>query len=207
MSGIPPISIRLRSPAAPPYARNRERRERVWVGDCPQCPQPVPPLSQRSAGVDTGGLSPSTSTHLPTSQCGPEQGSGLERGPAKPPIQAPDADSPSNRERRERVPGDVLPSEVRERRERVLDDPSAPPSPRWRRFLVPATACPRISSEFLDLERINLGDTMFRQEYLCEFIAGPHALFSLELFESAIDHDHQPLFTEPLFSNPGWNRS
>jgi hypothetical protein len=48
---------------------------------------------------------------------------------------------------------------------------------------------------------------MFRQEYLCEFIAGPHTFLSPELLASAIDPGIEPLFTEPLFSGPTWNRS
>jgi len=56
-------------------------------------------------------------------------------------------------------------------------------------------------------ERLMLGDAKFRQEYLCEFTAGPHTFLSLELLASAIDPSIEPLFTEPLFSGPTWNRS
>jgi hypothetical protein len=41
---------------------------------------------------------------------------------------------------------------------------------------------------------------MFRQEYHCEFIAGPHTMFSLELLESAIDPTLLPLFPGPLWN-------
>jgi hypothetical protein len=39
----------------------------------------------------------------------------------------------------------------------------------WQRFAVPATECPRIPKEFLEEERRHLGETSFRQEYLCAF--------------------------------------
>ena len=40
----------------------------------------------------------------------------------------------------------------------------------WARWTVPATECARISPEFLAEERASMGDWMFRQEYLCEFV-------------------------------------
>jgi hypothetical protein len=70
----------------------------------------------------------------------------------------------------------------------------------FRRFRVPASDCPRITQEFLAAERLILGDDMFRQEYHCEFIAGPHTLLSLEVLEAAIDPNLMPLFLEPLWS-------
>jgi hypothetical protein len=60
--------------------------------------------------------------------------------------------------------------------------------------LVPASACTRITQSFLDLERLSLGDVIFRQEYMCEFIAGPHTFLSQELLEAAIDTSVEPLF-------------
>jgi hypothetical protein len=55
---------------------------------------------------------------------------------------------------------------------------------------------PRITPEFLAHERIMLGDELFRQEYLCEFIAGPHTFLSPELI-AAIDPSIEPLYIEP----------
>jgi Terminase large subunit, T4likevirus-type, N-terminal len=40
----------------------------------------------------------------------------------------------------------------------------------WERYEIPATKCPRISAEFLEEERRNMGEWWFRQEYLCEFL-------------------------------------
>src|ERR687886_1307233 len=40
----------------------------------------------------------------------------------------------------------------------------------WQRFEVPPTSCPRISAEFLEEERRNMGEWWFEQEYLCRFL-------------------------------------
>ena len=58
---------------------------------------------------------------------------------------------------------------------------------RWYRLAVPATDCPRISREFLEEERDELGDLCFRQEYLCEFIESGSGLFDWDLVEDALD--------------------
>jgi hypothetical protein len=39
----------------------------------------------------------------------------------------------------------------------------------WFRIKVPATQCPRIGAEFLEEERVALGDFWFEQEYMCVF--------------------------------------
>jgi hypothetical protein len=46
----------------------------------------------------------------------------------------------------------------------------------WRKFTVTASQCPRISSEFLSRERLRLGP-LYDQEYECEFLSSPGALF------------------------------
>ncbi len=47
----------------------------------------------------------------------------------------------------------------------------------WERYEVPATACPRISSEFLAEERRTLGEWWYRQEYGCAFLDAETAAF------------------------------
>ena len=47
----------------------------------------------------------------------------------------------------------------------------------WKRVMVPATECPRISPEFLDQQRESMGDWWFRQEFLCEFIDAESSVF------------------------------
>jgi hypothetical protein len=55
----------------------------------------------------------------------------------------------------------------------------------WTRIEIPATRCPRISAKFLDGERTNMPDPIFRQEYLCEFLAADFAYFDTELVDKA----------------------
>jgi Terminase large subunit, T4likevirus-type, N-terminal len=55
----------------------------------------------------------------------------------------------------------------------------------WTRIAAPATECPRILPSFLDEERRTKTDQIFRQEYLCEFIAADGAYFDPEGVEAA----------------------
>jgi hypothetical protein len=68
------------------------------------------------------------------------------------------------------------------------------PDPGWLKVEVPATECPRISKEFLDEQRRELGPLLFDQEFMCEFVDDAEALFSSELVEAAIDATVRPLF-------------
>ncbi|MFO0966080.1 MAG: terminase large subunit [Gemmataceae bacterium] len=47
----------------------------------------------------------------------------------------------------------------------------------WHRIEIPATKCPRIPQKFLEAERRSLGDSWFRQEYLCSFEAQEGLVF------------------------------
>jgi hypothetical protein len=64
---------------------------------------------------------------------------------------------------------------------------------RWQRIEVRATECPRIPADFLQEERETLGDSYFRQEYLCEFNEIEGALFTEEMIQRAFRHDVKPL--------------
>jgi hypothetical protein len=61
-------------------------------------------------------------------------------------------------------------------------------SDEWRRIEVKAQECPRIDQKSLDRERAELGDLMFRQEYLCEFVATVDQFFSEEAIRRAFDN-------------------
>lgn len=63
----------------------------------------------------------------------------------------------------------------------------------WERVRVPATEIPRITSAFLDSERRELGDWMFRQEYLCEFVDDRSSLYRASWIEAARSSTIQPL--------------
>jgi hypothetical protein len=53
----------------------------------------------------------------------------------------------------------------------------------WERYEVPATQVPRISPEFLEEERRNVGEWWFRQEYFCEFLDSESQPFRREDIE------------------------
>jgi hypothetical protein len=65
----------------------------------------------------------------------------------------------------------------------------------WHRISVPATACPRISPEFLTQERESMSEWRFRQEYMCEFVETVDQIFSYDVIRAAFDADVKPLFT------------
>jgi hypothetical protein len=64
---------------------------------------------------------------------------------------------------------------------------------RWERHSVPATECPRISAEWLDLQREEMPSAWFRQEYLCEFVDHEDSFFPRDLVESALTEEDLPL--------------
>ena len=57
----------------------------------------------------------------------------------------------------------------------------------WKRMSVPATECGRIGAEFLERERVSKGEELFRQEYLCEFVAGPGQMFTAEMIDGCVE--------------------
>ena len=63
----------------------------------------------------------------------------------------------------------------------------------WMRIGVPATECPRISKQYLEEERAELG-LWFRQEYMCEFVDNDASVFDRGLIEAALDGSIEPLF-------------
>ncbi|QOY85611.1 terminase large subunit domain-containing protein [Paludibaculum fermentans] len=69
---------------------------------------------------------------------------------------------------------------------------SDPARTHWRRFRVPATECPLIDAAFLAEERIRKGETVFRNEYECEFVSDATQIISRELWDSALDEDDIP---------------
>jgi Helicase len=68
--------------------------------------------------------------------------------------------------------------------------------PGWLRIGVKATECPRISKDFLEEERGELGAAWFAQEYMAEFIDNGSAVFGRDAVERAIDDDVEPLWLE-----------
>jgi hypothetical protein len=56
----------------------------------------------------------------------------------------------------------------------------------WERFEARAPECSRISAEFLEEERRQMGASIFGQEYLCEFVSSGRQRFSRELVRGAL---------------------
>jgi hypothetical protein len=55
------------------------------------------------------------------------------------------------------------------------------------RVEAPATECERISKEFLDEERRQLGEAWFRQEYMCQFVENEQQMFGRDLVMGALE--------------------
>lgn len=64
----------------------------------------------------------------------------------------------------------------------------------WNKVKVPATSVPRISPDFLEVERRELPDFVFRQEYMCDFAEAVDAVFNYDDVMGAVSDDVLPLF-------------
>lgn len=83
-------------------------------------------------------------------------------------------------------------------------------SPRWARFMIRSTSCPRITKEFLDGEREALSARSYRQEYECEFLESALSVFPYDMLERLVDEnervDGPPEHLEGLQKQP-WDLS
>lgn len=64
----------------------------------------------------------------------------------------------------------------------------------WHRVKMTGPECPRLSEDFLEQERRELGTWMYRQEYLCEFVDPVSQMFRTSDIRGAFDSDVKPLF-------------
>jgi hypothetical protein len=65
---------------------------------------------------------------------------------------------------------------------------------KWRRTPVPADEVPRITPEFLEDERIELGERWFQQEFFLRFLDSIDAVFSQSVIHGARSDGIEPLF-------------
>lgn len=72
------------------------------------------------------------------------------------------------------------------------------PEQEWHRVEVTGWECPRLSAEFLEQERAELGRYIFRQEYECEFADARMQMFKTSEIEAAFSNDIEPLFDSDL---------
>lgn len=66
--------------------------------------------------------------------------------------------------------------------------------PSWHRAMVTAYECPRIPREWLEAERMRIGDWWFEQEYMCQFKDAIDSFFSYEAIAAAFDDGLPTLF-------------
>lgn len=64
----------------------------------------------------------------------------------------------------------------------------------WHRVKETGPECPRLSEEFLEQEKREIGRWMYRQEYLCEFVDPVNQMFRTSEIDAAFDSDVDPLF-------------
>ncbi len=64
----------------------------------------------------------------------------------------------------------------------------------WRRVKVPASACARLSEEFLDEERRELGAMHFSEEYELEFLEADESVFPTAIIDAAFTTKVRPLW-------------
>jgi hypothetical protein len=63
----------------------------------------------------------------------------------------------------------------------------------WKKILITAEDCPRITKEFLEEEKKTLGEWWFEQEYFCKFKESVDSLFSYDDVQNALSDDIKPL--------------
>ena len=68
-------------------------------------------------------------------------------------------------------------------------------NPRYTRFEIPWTKCPRISPESIESKRIGIGEAYVKQEYECVFLDELSALFTEDSLRASMDD------TENVFAN------
>jgi len=61
----------------------------------------------------------------------------------------------------------------------------------WERIRITARECPRISAEYLEQERRELGPLLYSQEHDCEFVDPDSSAFSSALIEAALVDDFE----------------
>ncbi len=64
----------------------------------------------------------------------------------------------------------------------------------WKKIKITAYECPRITPEFLEEERIALGEWFYNQEFCCEFGENIDAYFTDREIQDSISADVKPLF-------------
>ncbi len=69
----------------------------------------------------------------------------------------------------------------------------------WHRAIVTALQVPRINPNWLARTRKRIGEFMYRQEFMCEFLEDENSLYLFEDIQAALRPDVAPLYTERVF--------
>ena len=64
----------------------------------------------------------------------------------------------------------------------------------WNRIKIDVSDCPRITEQFLAQARLSLGAESFSQEFLCQFLLAPGAIFTREMVLQCIKPNVEALF-------------
>jgi hypothetical protein len=64
----------------------------------------------------------------------------------------------------------------------------------WARISVPVTECARISREFLDGQKEDMGEAWYQQEYMCQFSGVNDSVFDRDLLLASVSESVAPLW-------------
>lgn len=64
----------------------------------------------------------------------------------------------------------------------------------WQKIEITAADCPRISPEFLASEKASMPESLYYQEYFCQFRETTDSVFSYDDIQAALDPTLKPLF-------------
>lgn len=70
-------------------------------------------------------------------------------------------------------------------------------NPRYRKWVIPWTMCPRISPESIEAKRIAIGDAYVKQEFECEYLDELTSLFTEASLTESMD-DTEAVFAEDM---------
>jgi hypothetical protein len=66
--------------------------------------------------------------------------------------------------------------------------------PSWKRIMITAEQCPRISKDFLEESRLAMGDFWYESEFCCQFRDNVEQYFSTDEIMNAVSSEVKPLF-------------
>jgi hypothetical protein len=68
----------------------------------------------------------------------------------------------------------------------------------WERYEIPATECPRLTPDYLERERMDMGEAKFQREFMCQFISEEGQFFSEDAIQSMLARNPEDVFFTPV---------